>query len=109
LDFGVLAGVAFRSRFFWKKTEGKRRRTMVTAYALIEVPAKRSEAVVQYLHTYPEIKEAAAVYGDIDVVAKIQATSQDDLDRVIMDVIQGNPDVKATRTLVVIGKIHWTK
>jgi hypothetical protein len=48
---------------------------MVTAYALIEVPAKRSEAVVQYLHKYPEIKEAAAVYGDIDVVAKVQAAS----------------------------------
>lgn len=82
---------------------------MVTAYALIEVPAKRSEAVVQYLHKYPEIKEAAAVYGDIDVVAKVQAASQDDLDRVIMDVIQGNPDVSATRTLVVIEKIHWTR
>lgn len=82
---------------------------MVTAYALIEVPAKRSEAVVQYLSKYPEIKEAAAVYGDIDVVAKVQAASQDDLDRVIMDIIQGNPDVQATRTLVVIEKIHWTK
>jgi DNA-binding Lrp family transcriptional regulator len=82
---------------------------MVTAYVLIEVPAKRSEAVVQYLNKFPEIKEAAAVYGDIDVVAKIQAASQDDLDRVIMDVIQSNSDVKATRTLVVIGKIHWTR
>ncbi len=80
---------------------------MVTAYALIEVPAKRSGAVVKYLSTFPEIREAAAVYGDIDVVAKIQAPSQDELDRVIMEVIQGNPDVKSTRTLVVIEKIHW--
>jgi DNA-binding Lrp family transcriptional regulator len=82
---------------------------MVTAFALIEVPAKRSEAVVQYLNKYPEIKEAAAVYGDIDVVAKIEAASQADLDRVIMDVIQSSPDVTATRTLVVIEKIHWTR
>jgi DNA-binding Lrp family transcriptional regulator len=82
---------------------------MVTAYALLEIPAKRSESVVQYLQKYPEIKEAAAVYGDVDVVVKIQAASQEDLDRVIMDVIQGNPDVTATRTLVVIEKIHWTR
>ncbi len=82
---------------------------MVTAFALIEVPAKRSEAVVQYLNKYPEIKEAAAVYGDIDVVAKIEAASQAELDRVIMDVIQSSSDVTATRTLVVIEKIHWTR
>ncbi len=82
---------------------------MVTAFALIEVPAKRSGAVVEYLSKYPEIKEAAAVYGDTDVVAKIQTASPDDLDRLIMDVIQGNPDVQSTRTLVVIEKFHWTK
>jgi DNA-binding Lrp family transcriptional regulator len=82
---------------------------MVSAYVLIEVPAKRSEAVVQYLHKYPEIKEAAAVYGDIDVIVKVQAATQDDLDRVIMDIIQRNPDVKETQTLVVIEKIQWTR
>ncbi len=82
---------------------------MVTAFALIEVPAKRSGAVVEYLGKYPEIKEAAAVYGDTDVVAKVQAASPEELDRLIMDVIQGNPDVQSTRTLVVIEKYHWTK
>ncbi len=82
---------------------------MVAAFVLVEVPAKRSGAVVEYLSKYPEIKEAAAVYGDTDVVAKVQAASPEGLDRLIMDVIQGNPDVQSTRTLVVIEKYHWTK
>ncbi len=82
---------------------------MVAAFVLVEVPAKRSGAVVEYLSKYPEIKEAAAVYGDTDVVAKVQAASPEELDRLIMDVIQGNPDVQSTRTLVVIEKYHWTK
>ncbi|MGE5172573.1 MAG: Lrp/AsnC family transcriptional regulator [Betaproteobacteria bacterium] len=82
---------------------------MVTAFALVEVPAKRSSAVVEYLSKYPEIKEAAAVYGDTDVIAKVHAASLEELDRLIMDVIQGNPDVQSTRTLVVIEKYHWTK
>ncbi len=82
---------------------------MVAAFVLVEVPAKRSGAVVEYLSKHPEIKEAAAVYGDTDVVAKVQAASLEELDRLIMDVIQGNPDVQSTRTLVVIEKYHWTK
>ena len=82
---------------------------MVTAYTLIDVPAKRSRAVVEYLSRFPEIKEVAAVYGETDVVAKVEAASQDELDRLIMDVIQGNPDVQSTRTLVVIEKFHVSK
>ncbi len=82
---------------------------VVTAFALIEVPAKRSSAVVEYLSKHPEIKEAAAVYGETDVIAKVQTASPEELDRVIMDIIQGNPDVQSTRTLVVIEKYHVLK
>jgi DNA-binding Lrp family transcriptional regulator len=82
---------------------------MVTAYALIEVQAKHSGAVVEYLNKYPEVKEAAAVYGEADIVAKIQTASPEELDRLVMDVIQGNPDVQSTRTLVVIEKFHWER
>ncbi len=82
---------------------------VVTAFALIEVPAKRSGAVVEYLSKHPEIKEAAAVYGETDVIAKVQTASPEELDRVIMDIIQGNPDVQSTRTLVVIEKYHVMK
>jgi len=82
---------------------------MITAFVLITVPSKRSGEVVDSLRKHPEVQEAAAVYGDTDVIAKVQAQSLLDVDRVIMDGIQANPDVKATRTYLVIEKLHWQR
>jgi DNA-binding Lrp family transcriptional regulator len=80
---------------------------MITAFVLITVPSQRSGQVVEALRKYPEVKEAAAVYGDTDVVVKVQAPSLIELDKVIMDGIQNNPDVKTTRTYMVVEKLHW--
>ncbi len=82
---------------------------MVTAFVLITVPAKRSSAVIDELRKYPEVKEAAAVYGETDIIAKVQALSLESLDRLIMENIQGSTDVKSTRSFIVVEKLHWTK
>lgn len=80
---------------------------MITAFVLISVPPKRSVEVVEALRKYPEVKETAGVYGDTDIIAKIQAPSLIELDQVVMEGIQGHPDVRTTRTYVVIEKLHW--
>ncbi len=82
---------------------------MITAFVLITVPSKRSSEVVEALRKHPEVQEAAGVYGDTDIIAKVQAQSLLDIDRAIMDGIQANPDVKTTRTYLVIEKLHWTR
>jgi DNA-binding Lrp family transcriptional regulator len=82
---------------------------MITAFVLITVPSKRSGEVVEALRKHPEIQEASAVYGDTDVIAKIRAQSLIELDRVIMDGIQSSPDVKTTRTYLVVENLHWQK
>ncbi len=82
---------------------------MITAYVLITVPSKRSSEVVEALRKHPEVQEAAAVYGDTDIIVKVQAQSLLEIDRAIMDGIQGNPEVKTTRTYLVIEKLHWTR
>ncbi len=82
---------------------------MITAFVLITVPSKRSGDVVEALRKLPEVKEAAAVYGDTDIVAKIEASSLNDVDKVIMDGIQSSPDVKTTRTYMVVEKMHWKR
>lgn len=82
---------------------------MITAFVLITVPPKRSGEVVEALRKYPEVMEAAAVYGDTDIIVKIQAPSLIELDQVIMDGVQGNADVKATRSYIVIQKLHWKR
>ena len=80
---------------------------MITAFVLITVPSKRSAEVVEALRKHSEVKEAAAVYGDTDLILKLQAPSLVELDQVIMDGIQSNPDVKTTRTYLVVEKLHW--
>jgi len=82
---------------------------MITAFVLITVPSKRSGEVVESLRKHPEVQEAAAVYGDTDVIIKVQAQSLVEIDRVIMDGIQADPDVKTTRTYLVIEKLHWKR
>ncbi len=82
---------------------------MITAYVLITVPSKHSGEVVEALRKHPEVQEAAAVYGDTDIIVKIQAPSLIELDQVIMDGIQGRPDVKTTRTYLVVEQLHWKR
>jgi DNA-binding Lrp family transcriptional regulator len=78
---------------------------MVTAFVLMTVPAKRSGAVVKALRKLPGVREAAAVYGETDIVAKVEAKTLPELDKLI----QGSPEVKSTRTFVAVEKLHWTR
>lgn len=82
---------------------------MVTAFVLITCPAKKSGSVVEELRKHSEIKEAAAVYGETDIVAKVQAPTMQELDRLVMEIIQGSPDVTSTRTLLAVEKLHWAR
>lgn len=82
---------------------------MVTAFVLITVPAKRSGGIIEKLHKYGEVCEACAVYGETDVIAKVQTSSLVELDRLVMEIIQGNEAVKTTRTYVVVENLHWER
>jgi len=82
---------------------------MVAAFVLITVPAKRSGVVVKLLRKIPQVKEAAAVYGETDLVAKVEAKTLPELDRLIMEKIQGSQEVKSTRTFITVEKLHWTR
>ncbi|MBI5420176.1 MAG: Lrp/AsnC ligand binding domain-containing protein [Deltaproteobacteria bacterium] len=82
---------------------------MVTAFVLLNVPAKSSGEVVKELRKHHEIREACAVYGEADVMIKIQAASLEELDRLVMEVIQGDPNVRSTRTYLGIESLHWEK
>ncbi len=82
---------------------------MVCAFVLITVPPNRAGAIIDELRNYPEVREAATVYGEADIVAKVQTDSTRELDRLIMNVIQGIPDVRSTRTLVAIERLHWIR
>lgn len=82
---------------------------MITAYVLITVPAKHSGGVVEELQKYDAVKEAAAVYGETDVIAKIQAESLVEIDQLVMEKIQANSSVSVTRTFLAIKDLSWER
>jgi DNA-binding Lrp family transcriptional regulator len=81
---------------------------MVTAFVLITVPANRSGDVVGILwDDYSDfVTEAAAVYGEADVIAKVQTQTIEELHRLVMDKIQNLPHVRVTRTFIIIPHLH---
>ncbi|MGW2229678.1 Lrp/AsnC family transcriptional regulator [Streptomyces formicae] len=84
------------------------RNSAVTAFVLITVPANNSGNVVNTLmDEYSEfVTEAAAVYGEADVIAKVELPSIDQLHRLVMDKIQNIPHVRVTRTFIIVPRHH---
>jgi DNA-binding Lrp family transcriptional regulator len=80
----------------------------VSAFVLITVPANRSGDVVQILMSeYQDfVTEAAAVYGEADVIAKVETPSVQKLHELVMDKIQNLPNVRVTRTFIIIPQLH---
>jgi len=79
------------------------------AYVLIKVPAKHADSVLEQLRQFPGIVEAAVVYGETDIIAKIAVPSQAELDDLVIRRIQGLPQVESTRTFIVVGGMHWQR
>ncbi len=79
------------------------------AYLLIKVPAKHAGGVLDTLRDIEGIAEASVVYGETDIVARVVARDQDELDDLIINRIQGVPAVESTRTFIVVGRMHWRR
>lgn len=80
----------------------------VSAFVLITVPANKSGDVVRMLmEQYQEfVTEAAAVYGEADVIARVETPSIQSLHELVMDKIQNLPNVRVTRTFIIIPQLH---
>jgi DNA-binding Lrp family transcriptional regulator len=80
----------------------------VSAFVLITVPANKSGDVVRMLmENFQEfVTEAAAVYGEADVIARVETPSIQSLHELVMDKIQNLPNVRVTRTFIIIPQLH---
>jgi DNA-binding Lrp family transcriptional regulator len=81
---------------------------VVSAFVLITVPANRSGDIVRILmESHKEfVIEAAAVYGEADVIARVEAPSIARLHQLVMEDIQNLPNVRVTRTFIIIPQLH---
>lgn len=96
---------------FWRRNaeSGGGESQMVRAWVLIKVPAKQIGGLVEELRGFPGIVEAAGIYGETDVIAKIEVEDSAALDDLVVRRIQGIGTVESTRTFIGIGGLHWER
>jgi DNA-binding Lrp family transcriptional regulator len=74
---------------------------MVEAYILIKVKVGSERKVVEKLKGLTEIKDLNELYGEWDIIAKIEVPKIEDLDALITEKIRDNSDIELTSTMIV--------
>lgn len=79
------------------------------AYVLIKAPPKQIGSVVEALRALPGVVEASALYGESDLIARLEVENQDELDDLVMNQIHSLPSVESTRTFIAVGGLRWER
>jgi DNA-binding Lrp family transcriptional regulator len=118
-EAGFVAGapqvLRFKADSVWQRGDGEldgpreEEGPAMRAWVLIKVPAKRIGALIEELRGYRGIVEAAGIYGETDVIAKLEVPDQDALDELVVQRIQSIDAVESTRTFIAIGGMHWDR
>jgi DNA-binding Lrp family transcriptional regulator len=74
---------------------------MVAAFVLISVDTGGEKSVLQKLRQIPEVVLSNELYGEWDIIAKIEVKDIRDLDGIVSLKIRKVPGVKLTSTMVV--------
>ena len=73
---------------------------MVVAIVLIRVKPNHDREVLERVKKLEAVKDAITVYGEYDLVAKIDVENLDDLDTFIFDIVRPISGVVGTTTLI---------
>jgi DNA-binding Lrp family transcriptional regulator len=79
------------------------------AYVLLKTPAKHVEAVLADLQTIAAIAEASVIYGETDIIARVEVAGQDELDALVFHRLHAMPLVESTRTFIVVRELSWRR
>jgi len=74
---------------------------MLTAYVLIKVAAGAEAKVFEALTQIEGVEEVNVVYGEYDIIAKVNAQSMDDLRKIVIKQIRGIGGIVKTETAIV--------
>ena len=75
---------------------------MVTAYLLILVKPGEETTVVDKLNKLDEVKMTDVVYGEYDVIAKVEVIDMEGLQKFLMDKIRRIDEIERTSTMIAI-------
>ena len=73
---------------------------MVTAYVLIKVNTSDVDRLLDDISSIENIQDAHIVAGDVDVIAKIEVESPEDVKEIVADQIQGLDGIENTETYI---------
>lgn len=79
---------------------------MVEAYVLLKVEPGEERNVYNKLKELPEVKDINELYGEWDIIIKIETPKFDDLDSIITDKIRTINSIKNTTTMIVAKYKH---
>ena len=73
---------------------------MVTAYVLLIVKPGEESTVAEKLQKMPEVKDVSVVYGEYDVIAKIEKESMESLQDFLINKVRAMDEVERTSTMI---------
>jgi DNA-binding Lrp family transcriptional regulator len=73
----------------------------VIAYVLFKVSSGTEREVCQKLVEFDEVIQADIVFGEYDVLAKIEMQSLSDLEEFVSEKVRNVPDVLVTSTMII--------
>ena len=76
--------------------------TSAQAYVVIHCDQAREDLVLRDLNKIPEVKEGDVVYGNYDVIGKVEAQNHKELENIITKKIRNLECVRTTMTLNVV-------
>jgi DNA-binding Lrp family transcriptional regulator len=74
----------------------------VTAFATMEIRQGRGREVLEHLRSIPEVLEVHTITGQGDMLARVVARSNNDLQRVL-DVVTEFPEIVRTSTVIALS------
>lgn len=76
---------------------------MATGFVLVGVEPGREREVFERVLTVPEVVDAHLLFGEYDIIARIEADDYDLIGQVVVDRIRNVPGVQTTKTLAKIA------
>ena len=74
---------------------------MVMAYIMVRVDAGKERDVVKRIQKMPEVKDSNIIYGEWDVVMKVQVKNIEEITAFVVDKLRKIKAVKLTSTMIV--------
>lgn len=75
---------------------------MAISYILINVETGSEREILEVLEQISEVKEAHSVYGEYDIIARLEADTMEEIKNAISWRVRRHEKVRSTSTMIVV-------